>query len=47
MKHNLKILRNDPWLEPFADAIVGRHDEIVRKLKSLTADYDGSIADFP
>lgn len=46
MKHNLKILRNDPWLEPFADAIVGRHDEIVRKLKSLTADYDGSIADF-
>ena len=25
MKETLNIIKNDPWLEPFADAITGRH----------------------
>ncbi|MDE6207759.1 MAG: alpha amylase C-terminal domain-containing protein [Muribaculaceae bacterium] len=41
----LNILRNDPWLEPYADAIVGRHNDVLRKLKQLTGDT-GSLSDF-
>ena len=32
----LNILRHDPWLEPYADAIVGRHEDVVRKERELT-----------
>ncbi len=35
MKRKLKILRNDPWLEPYAPAIEGRHDDVRRKEKEL------------
>ncbi|MDE5555671.1 MAG: 1,4-alpha-glucan-branching enzyme, partial [Muribaculaceae bacterium] len=31
----LPIIKNDPWLEPFADAINGRHEEALRKRKEL------------
>ena len=31
----LKILANDPWLEPYADAINGRHQYAVNKEKEL------------
>ena len=33
----LKIVKNDPWLEPFEGAIQGRHDHVLRKLHELTA----------
>ncbi len=32
----LKIVKNDPWLEPFNDAIQGRHDQVLRKIEELT-----------
>ena len=33
----LKIVKNDPWLEPFEGAIQGRHDHVLHKLHELTA----------
>ncbi len=44
-KKALNILKNDPWLEPFAAAIEGRHDDAVRKERELTG-ADGSLVDF-
>ena len=32
----LKIVKNDPWLEPYNDAIQGRHDHVLYKLQELT-----------
>lgn len=45
-RKKLGILRNDPWLEPFAPAIEGRHEDAVRKLSELTADTGGSLSKF-
>ena len=41
----LSILKNDPWLEPFAAAIEGRHQDAVNKEKELTA-ADGTLKAF-
>lgn len=41
----LNIIKNDPWLEPYADAINGRHEETLRKEAELTAG-SGSLVDF-
>ena len=41
----LPILKNDPWLEPYAEAITGRHDDVVRRLAELTAG-SGNLIDF-
>ncbi len=41
----LAIIKNDPWLEPYADAINGRHEDAVKKEKELTA-ADGSLKAF-
>ncbi|MDE5643709.1 MAG: 1,4-alpha-glucan-branching enzyme, partial [Muribaculaceae bacterium] len=41
----LPILKNDPWLEPYADAINGRHLDYTRKLADLTSNCD-SLSDF-
>ena len=41
----LSIIKNDPWLEPYADAINGRHEDAVRKEKELIA-ADGSLKAF-
>ncbi len=38
----LPIIKNDPWLEPYADAINGRHDDALRKLSEL----GGNLIDF-
>ncbi len=46
MEKKLAILRNDPWLEPYAGAIEGRHYDVVRKLEELTANTDGSLKKF-
>jgi 1,4-alpha-glucan branching enzyme len=46
-KGTLKILKNDPWLEPYADAILGRHryaqerEAVLTGGKSLTEFADG------
>ena len=36
-KAALAIVRNDPWLEPFAEAIEGRHADALRKEAELTS----------
>ena len=41
----LSIIKNDPWLEPYTDAINGRHEDAVRKEKELIA-ADGSLKAF-
>lgn len=46
MKKKLAILRRDPYLEDYADAIEGRHDDVKRKIKELTGSEDGDLADF-
>ena len=45
MKKKLAILRNDPWLEPYAPAIEGRHEDVERKLHELVA-AGGTLSDF-
>ncbi len=35
-KSKLKILKNDEWLQPFSDAIEGRHSHVLHKLGELT-----------
>lgn len=41
----LSIIKNDPWLEPYADAIEGRHQDAINKEKELIA-ADGSLKAF-
>ncbi len=46
MKKQLAILRDDPWLGPYAPAIEGRHQDVLNKLEELTGATDGSLASF-
>ena len=41
----LKIVKNDPWLEPFNDAIQGRHDHVLNKIQELTGGKQ-TLSDF-
>ena len=45
-KPRLNILRNDPWLEPFTDAIVGRHNDARLREKQLLGSSLKSLSDF-
>ena len=45
-KHKLGILRTDAWLEPYADAIIGRHEDAIKKEKELLAGGTKSLVDF-
>ena len=45
MKKTLSLISNDPWLEPYSDAINGRYEDAVRKEKELTG-KGGSLVDF-
>ena len=42
-KKTLSIIKDDPWLEPFEDAIVGRHNDFLNKEKGRVCD----LRDFP
>lgn len=39
------IIKNDPWLEPYTDAIIGRHYDAINKERELTA-MDGTLDKF-
>lgn len=41
----LSLIKNDPWLEPYADAIVGRHNDVVKKEKELIL-QSGNLVNF-
>ncbi len=45
VKH-IGIVRNDAYLEPYEDAICGRHDHVLWKLASLTANGKKKLSDF-
>ncbi len=40
------MIKNDPWLEPYADAIRGRHEHFLYKEKQLTKNGRKSLSDF-
>ena len=44
-KH-IDLVRNDSWLEPFEDAIRGRHDHALYKLNELTNNGKQTLSDF-
>ena len=44
--NTLNLIKNDPWLEPFADAINGRHEHFLYKEKQLTKNHRKTLADF-
>ena len=45
-RKKLGILRNDPWLAPYASAIEGRHQDVIRKYDEITEATGGSLKDF-
>ena len=44
-KATLKLIKGDPWLEPYADAIEGRHRHALDKIDELTGGK-GNLSDF-
>lgn len=46
MENSLKIIKNDPLLEPYAMALQGRHDYAVWKEKELLGRDNRSLSDF-
>ncbi len=46
MKKKLSILAADQWLAPYEDAIVGRHEDVLKKLAEITANTGGSLSEF-
>lgn len=44
-KSRLKLIKNDPWLEPFTAAIEGRHNQAAAKEAELTS-ATGSLSEF-
>ena len=42
----LKLIKNDPWLAPYKDAIEGRYRYAIEKEKSLTNNNKQSLSDF-
>ncbi len=42
----LKLIKNDPWLEPYEEAIQGRFDYAVEKEKSLLKGQKQSLSEF-
>ena len=45
IKKTLNIIKNDPWLAPYADAIEGRHGDAMKKEAELTS-AGGTLDDF-
>jgi len=46
MEKTLNLIKNDPWLEPFADAITGRHQHVLNKEAELTNKGKQTLSDF-
>lgn len=42
----LNLIKNDPWLEPYADAINGRHKHAAEKEAELTNKGKQTLSDF-
>ena len=46
MELKLRLIKNDPWLEPFENAIKGRHAHEVAKIKELTNNGRKTLTEF-
>lgn len=46
MDNVLNLIKNDPWLEPYSDAINGRYNYVVSKEKELTKNGKIKLSDF-
>ena len=46
MELKLRLLKNDSWLEPFENAINGRHAHVMDKVKELTNNGRKTLTDF-
>lgn len=46
MEKTLNLIKNDPWLEPFAGAITGRHQYVLDKEAELTNKGKQTLSDF-
>ena len=44
-KSRLNLIKHDPWLEPYSEAIEGRHEDAIRKEKELTGSTSGKKLD--
>jgi len=42
----LNLIKNDPWLDPYADAIEGRHEDVMRKQRELTGNGKSTLDEF-
>ena len=42
----LDIIKNDPWLEPYSKAIIGRHSYYLKRLSELTKKGTIKLSDF-
>ena len=45
-KKTLDILRNDPWLKPYSEAIEGRHQDVINHEKQLLSGTATTLIDF-
>ena len=43
---SLKLLKNDPWLNPYKNAIEGRYEYFLQKEKELTQNNKIRLSDF-
>ncbi len=43
--NHIKLVKNDPWLEPFEEAIKGRHEYALHKINQLTRNT-GKLSEF-
>lgn len=46
MEKTLKLIQNDPWLEPYSKAIMGRYDHVREKKTELTRNDEQTLSDF-
>lgn len=46
MSNELNIIKNDPWLEPYKEAIIGRHQYALTKEAELTQGNKISLSEF-
>ncbi len=45
-RRQLKIVKNDSWLQPYEDAIQGRHNHVLHKLGELTGNGKKTLSEF-
>lgn len=46
MKSELNLIKHDPWLAPYSDAINGRYNYVLKKKKELTDNGKITLSDF-